>query len=281
MKITISKDGQNRSYADRIMRKEELKLHCLKQINRIAKQAGRLKQEAYDKREFDDCNKYKKIQKELYMLKALSLSTMKEKNEIIELHKVRDENNAILNSYCSADGKYLFHAIAEKQNDSEKKELESISLGKTPDDLGSMAYLPYARFLVGELNERCSIIYEKIMENNFIFYENRASSEFFESLYKFNINALKRKTVERISSTEYLCTLYIDGMKLCDIEIIIFDESEYLVHIDDGKIIIMSFDEYDEKIMEESYLPIGCIKCGNRDVYLGQRYCQCCGEFLD
>lgn len=216
--------------------KLELKTHCLKKINSAAKAAGKLKQKSYDEQRYNDCSEYKKIQNQLYLIKSLTISDMEKKGELKVMPRVVDEFGTVLKSYASLDDKYFFHSISEHQEIADGETIETVSLKSSPAI--SMLYLPYMKYLINQLDERYRNIYSTIIDNNFVFWKYGKIKKFLESLYELHVRSkITKNYCPWYGLTDvYICQLYLNGIKLCRIEIDINDEIDAILTEEDGEL---------------------------------------------
>ena len=101
-----------------------------------------------------------------------------------------------------------------------------------------MLYLPYMKYLINQLDEKYRNIYSTIIDNDFVFWKYGKIEKFLESLYELHVRSkiIKNYCPWYGLTDVYICQLYMNGIKLCRIEIGINDEVDAILREEDGEL---------------------------------------------
>ncbi|MCI7303069.1 MAG: hypothetical protein SOR93_14125 [Clostridiales Family XIII bacterium] len=222
---------------------KNLKLNCLYKINRIAKQCGKMKQEAYSNREHIVCREYKLIQQQLYLLKSLTIMDMQDKQELYEDGLCIDDNGCVLNTY-TAEG-YIFHEISQCQEISEGTTLTKIH--NKPTSEGQYEFWrPYVYYLTSRLSDQYKRLYDAITGNKFELFNWSVIKNCLDLFSEIGLSGeiLWRNFCpwDSADMSLYSCTLFFNGIQLCNIKIYV--PEDYEITCENGSLEVDTFDEY-------------------------------------
>lgn len=222
-----------------------MKLSYIKKINHAAKYCGYMKQESYNKKEYDATYFYKNEQCKLYLLKALYLLYFEESGCLERGKRLKDKSDTILESFTATDGSYIFHSISAVQ---ELKENENVDLYTEVNDNhyeNSKYYMPYMKYLERNMPEKYKNIYRIITEEYFYFDITPASMENLDALKGLNVKGKIYNSYSPIDSENYiyLCNLFMNNIQICSIKVETdFDENDTILTDESG---FLEYDEYD------------------------------------
>lgn len=221
---------------------KNIKMNCLYKINKVTKIFGYLKKSAYSRGDHQEVQKYKTTQRQLYLLKGLTICQLIDSGELLSGQRMIDGYGTYLHTFSDTDEVYSFHSISVKQEPDGSEPLTSFGEAEERTlKTKNATYLPYVYYLVQALTPAYRAVYDAITENNFQFNFRSSDIPIFELLNNAGIRA-------EITSTSWLgnCdyTYHVElssrGAKICEVTMSQWEDVDYDLECYDG---ILSVEE--------------------------------------
>lgn len=223
--------------------KTELRLHCLKKVNKTAKIFGALKQMAYDTGDYGKCGNYKKSQQELYLLKGLTLLNLEEDGILSRDHRAVDTSTGTrLETFVDASG-YKFHSISADQEPTPADTAFEEEIDRSGD---LFPYYPYAKYIYKCLSPEYKKLYQYLAPAEI------SSRKFYSVIDTLTEVKIKGDVTVKWYGDEYrdfVIDLRKDGIELISFRLRLYggEYEDYPVVNADGYIEL--YDEIDRRFM--------------------------------
>lgn len=220
-----------------------MKLSYVMKINHSAKYCGKMKQMAYDSKDYGTTHFYKNEQRKLYLLKALCILHLTETGSLERGKRLQDKNGTILESFATVDGRYNFHSVSANQ---EFQVNENAELYTGADDKNyeqAKSYLPFMKYLEKKLPVKYKNIYETLTETDFYFDITTTSMEKIDTLKELGVKGEIYKAEYYDDNNIYHCNLFLSNIKICSITVETdYDKNDTILTDESG---FLEYDEYD------------------------------------
>lgn len=219
-----------------------MKLSYVMKINHSAKFCGKMKQMAYDSKDYGTTHFYKNEQRKLYLLKALCILHLTETGALERSKRLQDKNGTILESFASVDGRYNFHSVSANQEFEENENAEPYTKADDKNYEQAKFYEPFIKYLKKFLPGKYKNIYNALTETDFYFDITNASMEKIDTLKELGVKGEIYKSYYDDNNI-YHCNLFLDNIQLGSITVETdFDKDDTILTDESG---FLEYDEYD------------------------------------